>query len=155
MERPIEHDWIEGAAEAIRRNIPQVAGCAGWLSVRLGAVLIRRLPEHWARQLLEGLAERPPLLESKVSASGDASIGYPEFVDRAMDGICFARSESIPLGQPEELDELARRIADVFLSSLRGQIPDALASDLGRILPAELALKMNLPSVAPEYKPAA
>lgn len=145
-------DWIQSAAGAISQNIPQLAGFAGWLAVRLAAVLIQRIPEHWSRQLLACLSQVPPLLESRVNDSGDSSIGYPEFVDRAMDGICFAHPD---ITNPEEMDQLARRIADVFLASLRGQIPLRLAYDLGRILPAELSLRMNLPTEAPEAKPAA
>jgi hypothetical protein len=137
---PLISDWLRLCAEAIARNAPPLAPFADHVAERLAALLVTRLPADVAVDLIGLLPDPPAWLSSRTSPTGDASIGYPDFLRSAEDTIALAAPELT--SPPERLDNLARRAADLFFAALAVHLPAGLRRACLNGLPAELGSRM-------------
>jgi hypothetical protein len=136
-------NWLENATQTIAKQVPELAASSKYVCERLASLLLARLPYYAGLNLIQELNDHaPPLLRPNMNPRGEASIGYPDFVDRALQAIAFSSMDDPTF--ENRLDEIARRVADLFLYSMAKNLPETSAQLLERNLPTELLYRMNL-----------
>jgi hypothetical protein len=137
--RPV--DWIRDSEKSISNRLSKHPNKnqfrLGYISERLAALLLERLPSDLAHQMMTMLPEdKQAALKSLYQSAGsesDQSIGYPTFIERA--------GQAIGL---EENDDTIREIADAFLWGVVEEVPGDFKARLTEVLPAELKSRMDL-----------
>jgi hypothetical protein len=135
-------DWLEATNRSLQSKFSGHAGVqksAPRLTERLSILLLERLPEPLAHQMIELLPRnRGDRFKKPASSESDPSIGLTSFIEAA----------SQILGMEEDLaqmnDELPRETAESFLWAITQELPMELKTRMREILPLELCSRMNL-----------
>lgn len=119
-------DWLNEAEQQISTVEKLCAGCARALSLRLTTLLLDRIGNPLASQLVDLLPEREKKLFSGTLLElegGDSSIGYPAFLEHA----------GAMVSHP-----LLSEFVDSFLSGIYQALPKSLSARVAAVLPLEL-----------------
>jgi hypothetical protein len=139
-------NWFDHSSRSIAARFPQVAGCADYVTERLGALLLETLPSEISREILgllpPTLGEHSWPLRASVQSAyrGRRKIGYPDFIQRAR--IALTCSEmNLP---PVAMGEFAQAVTDLFLWTVCREIPPGTKSRMTAVLPQDLRARMDL-----------
>lgn len=142
-------NWLDSTRRSLQASIPEASECASYVTERLSALLLDRLPREIAVEILELLPEeaaRNAGLYLHTDISSDSSVAFPAFVDRArhvlgmtdlLDSPRYADSE-------ERYSELCEQVADAFLWAVLQEVPPELKHRMSAHLPSDLRCRMNL-----------
>jgi hypothetical protein len=137
-----QKNWLLAAEKAICESVPEAVPDAVALGEHLGVLVLFRLPAACGKQLLELLPEVPMRFQLYALSYDDRSIGYPDFVERALHVLSF--SSSAPSCTRDEREKVARRIADAFLGAFGEDLPEEAKAMLLGNLPTELLCRTRL-----------
>jgi hypothetical protein len=143
-------DWFESTSRSIHSQFPEIAACTDYLTERLSALMLERLPPVLRSQLIsmlpDGQKEKPRHLARIGRTGADSSIGFPDFVERAKcamgvsDGADLSRFEN----SDEEYDRFCQKVAEIFLWSFAQELPPDMKIRMHDSLPMDLRSRMNL-----------
>ena len=120
--------WLSEAEKSVAGAETLCIGCARALTLRLTTLLLHRLGEPLASQLVGLLPENERGLFSGALlelGAGEASIGYPDFIEHA--------AALIP-------DPQCSHLVDSFLAGVHSGLPESLEARVTSVLPLELRL---------------
>ncbi len=150
-------NWLENTARSLAVRYSSMAPCSEYITRRLSALLLERLPREEALEMLELLppipAEERAELQASARTDRDASIGYPDFVERAV--FAIGTTSLLGSGDPgyeDGIRALAKSMADAYLWTVGHEIPTDLKYRIGRALPPDLRSRMDLYTTIDENK---
>jgi hypothetical protein len=148
-------DWFQHSVISIRSRIPELGDSTPYVTERLAALLLDRLPRRLSNRMLgllpSEVAASHRLLRRPASSVGDSSIGYPAFVEVAQEAVGVSETHINPgeMGEEEALT-FYRMVADAFLWAVTQELPPDLKSLVERDISADLRARMNLYSASAE-----
>jgi hypothetical protein len=151
------NDWLSATARALGARFPHLIGCSDYISQRLSSLLLQRLPPEEALELLAilpaTLGEQAANLRACALGEREPSIGYPDFVERAV--FAIGCSHTLGSGEPgfePEIRRLAQIVADEYLWTVTHDLSDTLKRRLARALPLDLASRMDLATASDAHR---
>lgn len=149
MDQNLKHsiNWLDSTRRAISAEFPEVCECSYYVTERLSALLLERLPPDLGHEIIELLPdlvqENARSLQVCAQTTSERSIGYMDFVLRTMHvlgctNLAYAEKEE------SEIEVFSRRLTDSFLWAVAQEMPPEMKSRIQDFLPAELKSRMNL-----------
>ncbi|MGZ3687203.1 MAG: hypothetical protein ACXVBW_02810 [Bdellovibrionota bacterium] len=140
-------NWLEHTSRSVGSKFPETRHCSQYVTSRLAALLLERLPSEIAEEMLELLPEDALGIESlRVSASIDwnPSIGFTDFVRRSETSLGVSEISE------ELIDRVSQEVAEAFLWAVAQEMPVEIKQLLHQALPSEIRLRMNLNTASSE-----
>lgn len=142
-------NWIESTCRSLQASVPEVAENAPYVTERLSALLLERLPMELAVEVLELLPEdreRRLKLRARRGSLPDASIAFPEFVEhtRYLLGLSDLLDSPKYADSEEQYARLCQQVAEAFLWAFAQELPLDLKDRIDSHLPGDLRCRMNL-----------
>jgi hypothetical protein len=135
-------NWLDSTERALQALFPDYKAASHHVTERLTTLLLDRLPRPLAEDLLDLLPEDESrtALALEAQTDEDASIGYPDFIEKAEQAL-----GSTGLGVDPAI---SHEIADAYLWAVVHEIPPDMKYQLIRALPLELRSRMDLYSAS-------
>lgn len=141
-------NWVEQSAQSLHGSFRRLGPKnSRYMTHRMSRILLERLPNELALQLLELLPSalwlREPAyaeLYAAAASQTDLTLGYRDFVETAERSIL----EALPTFENPLDDQFFERVVDSFLWSVAQEIPVELKQRLANNLPTEIRSRMNL-----------
>lgn len=135
-------NWLENTARLLAAQLPRIASCAPELSESMAGLLLKRLPEDIRESFLQLLPENVP--HPEIRGAEDRGLHYVDFVRQAREAVYERCPELSGRLDDDALDSLAERTAETFFWAVAQGLPLDLKDRIARVLPVEMASRMNL-----------
>jgi hypothetical protein len=143
-------NWLESTSRSLRSSLPDTTDCAEYVTERLAALMLDRLPPEVSRDLLDLLPdeslEKPRMFRAYSNLDRDASIAFPQFIERARHALGLSDLLDSPKYADSEgaFERLSLDVAEAFLWAVASEFPMDLKDRMSQALPSDLRCRMNL-----------
>ena len=147
MTYPRQFNWFESTCRSLRASVPEASETANYVTVRLAMLLLGRLPQELAQEVLSLLPdEARAWFRARRELPPDQSISFPAFVEisRYLLGLSDLLDSPKYSESEEEYDALCSHMAEAFLWAFAQELPTDLKDRIAHHLPADLRCRMNL-----------